>query len=75
MMGKSRFNIKVPGLVESASDVFDIPVKQNGEGVVTLGDIAKIKRSFKDASSFTRVNGEPAISLEVVKTHRYQYHR
>ena len=65
--GQSRFNIKVPGLVESASDVFDIPVKQNGEGVVTLGDIAKIKRSFKDASSFTRVNGEPAISLEVVK--------
>ena len=65
--GQSRFNIKVPGLVESASDVYDIPVKQNGEGVVTLGDIANIKRSFKDASSFTRVNGEPAISLEVVK--------
>ena len=65
--GQSRFNIKVPGLVENASDVFDIPVKQNGEGVVTLGDIAKIKRGFKDASSFTRVNGEPAISLEVVK--------
>ncbi|MCF6320347.1 MAG: efflux RND transporter permease subunit [Rhizobiaceae bacterium] len=65
--GQSRFNVKVPGLVESGIDVYNIPVRQNGEGVVTLGDVAKIKRTFKDASSFTRVNGEPAISIEVVK--------
>ncbi len=65
--GQSRFNVKVPGLVESGRDVYDIPIKQSGDGVVTLGDIATIKRNFKDASSFTRVNGEPAISIEVVK--------
>jgi multidrug efflux pump len=65
--GESRFNIKVPGLVETGLDVYNIPIKQNGDGVVTLGDIATIKRTFKDASSFTRVNGEPAISIEVVK--------
>lgn len=65
--GQSRFDIKVPGLVENGADVFSIPVKQNGEGVVKLGDVAKIKRTFKDASSFTRVNGQPAISIEVVK--------
>ncbi len=65
--GQSRFNIKVPGLVETGRDVFEIPVKQNGEGVVTLGDVTTIKRTFKDASSFTRVNGEPAISIEIVK--------
>jgi multidrug efflux pump len=65
--GNARFNIKLPGLVENAFDVFAIPIKQSGEGVVTLGDIAEIRRTFKDASSFTRVNGQPAISLEVVK--------
>ena len=65
--GQSRFNVKVPGLVETAFDVNNIPIKQSGDGVVTLGDIATIKRTFKDASSFTRVNGEPAISIEVVK--------
>ena len=65
--GQSRFNVKVPGLVETGLDVYNIPVRQNGNGVVTLGDVAKIKRNFKDASSFTRVNGEPAISIEVVK--------
>lgn len=65
--GNARFNIKLPGLVETAFDVYSIPIKQNGEGVVTLGDVAEIRRTFKDASSYTRVNGQSAISLEVVK--------
>ena len=65
--GTGRFNLKVPGLVESAADVYAIPIKQNGEAVITLGDVAEIRRTFKDASSFTRVNGEPAIALQVVK--------
>ncbi len=65
--GSGRFNLKVPGLVESAKDVYEIPIKQNGEAVVTLGDVSEIRRTFKDHSAYTRVNGEPAISLEVVK--------
>ncbi|TYC63377.1 efflux RND transporter permease subunit [Rhodobacterales bacterium] len=65
--GKGRFNVKVPGLVENIQDVYSLPLKQSGEGVVTLGDVAEIRRTFKDASSYTRVNGSPAISLQVVK--------
>ncbi|MGI9401781.1 MAG: efflux RND transporter permease subunit, partial [Rhizobiaceae bacterium] len=65
--GQARFNIKLPGLLENAFDVYSIPIKQNGEAVVTLGDIAEIRRTYKDPSSFTRVNGQPAVSLEVVK--------
>ncbi|MCB1462981.1 MAG: efflux RND transporter permease subunit [Nitratireductor sp.] len=65
--GQSRFNLKLPGLVENATDVYSIPIKQNDEGVVTLGQVAEIRRGFKDASTYTRVNGEPAVSLEIVK--------
>ncbi len=65
--GNGRFNVKVPGLVESAQDVFAIPIKQSGEGVVTLGEVAEIRRTFKDPSTFTRVNGQPAISIQVTK--------
>ena len=65
--GTGRFNIKVPGLVETAADVFSIPIKQQEEAVVTLGDVAQIKRTFKDPTEFTRVNGEPAVSLEITK--------
>ncbi len=65
--GKGRFNVKVPGLIESAKDVFSIPIKQNGEGVVTLGDISTIKRTFKDPTTITRVNGKAAISIDISK--------
>lgn len=65
--GKGRFNVKVPGLVENAGDVYTLPVKQNAEGVVTLGDLAEIRRTFKDPTSFTRVNGQPAIAIAVKK--------
>lgn len=65
--GQARFNVKLPGLVESAVDVFSIPIKQSGEGVVTLGQVADIRRTFKEASSYTRVNGQQAMALEVIK--------
>lgn len=65
--GSGRFNVKVPGLIETAQDVYSLPIKQNGEGVVTLADVAEIRRTFKDASGFTRINGKPAIAISVVK--------
>ncbi|WP_417668054.1 efflux RND transporter permease subunit [Roseibium sp.] len=65
--GKGRFNVKVPGLIENAQDVYALTIKQSGEGVVTLGDVAEIRRTFKDASTYTRVNGRPAIALNVTK--------
>ncbi|WP_306256669.1 efflux RND transporter permease subunit [Pararhizobium sp. IMCC21322] len=65
--GRGRFNVKVPGLIETAQDVYSLPIKQNGEGVVTLSDVAEIRRTFKDPSGFTRINGKQAIAISVVK--------
>lgn len=62
-----RFALKVPGLVEDAKDVTQIPIRQIGDAVITLGDVAEFRRTFKDASSITRVNGKPAIAIAVVK--------
>jgi len=65
--GQGRFNVKVPGLFESREDVMGLAVKSSGEGVVTLEDIAEIRRTFKDADSYARFNGGPAIVIEVTK--------
>ena len=65
--GQGRFNVKVPGLLENAADVYSLPIKRNGDGMVTLADVADIRRTFVDQSQFTRVNGKPAITLGVVK--------
>jgi multidrug efflux pump len=65
--GKGRFAIKVPGLFESVSDIASMPVKIDGDSVITLGDIAEIRRGFKDPETFARVHGNRAVALEVSK--------
>ncbi len=65
--GQGRFSINVPGLFESAGDVLDLPIKVSGDGVVTLADVTEIRRTFKDARSFARLNGERAVALEITK--------
>jgi len=65
--GKGRFSLKVPGLFESVRDIVNMPVKVDGDAVVTLGDIGEVRRGFKDPKSFARVDGKTAIALEVSK--------
>ncbi|MEM9223123.1 MAG: efflux RND transporter permease subunit [Pseudomonadota bacterium] len=65
--GEGRFTVKVPGLIEEPEDVYNMVVKEDASGVVTVGDIAEVRRSFKDHNKFTRVNGKPAITINVVK--------
>ena len=63
--GTGKFNIEVPGIFETAEDVYNIPIKVTRDAVVTLSDIGEIKRTFKDYSSFAKVNGKDAITLEI----------
>lgn len=65
--GLGRFSLKVPGLLDSLQEIKDLPVRTNEDAVVRLGDIAEVRRSFKDAKTFARVGGNPALALEVSK--------
>ncbi|WP_349370309.1 efflux RND transporter permease subunit [Salinarimonas sp.] len=62
-----RFAVKVPALIETAQDILDFPIAASGDAVVRLGDVAEVRPTFKDADSITRINGKPAIVLEVSK--------
>ena len=62
-----RFAVKVPALIEQPADVLKIPVAATQTAVVTLGDVAQVKPTFKDPISVTRVNGRPAMTIEVSK--------
>jgi multidrug efflux pump len=64
---EGRFAVKVPSVIEEARDIFDIPVKTDGSTVVTLADIATIRRTFKDRVSYARVNGKQTISIGITK--------
>ena len=65
--GAGRFSVKVPGLFETAKDVLEIPIKNNGDAVVTLRDITDVRRTFWDATSFARLDGRPTVALEIQK--------
>ena len=65
--GQGRFSVKVPGVFDSVRDIMKLPVKAEGDAVITLGDIASVRRTFRDAEGFARVNGHPALALEVSK--------
>ena len=66
--GQGSFSIKVPGLIEDADDdIRALPVRNNAEGSITLGDVASVRRTFKDATGYSFINGKKAIAIEVRK--------
>jgi multidrug efflux pump len=65
--GAGRFAVKVPGLLEDMDDILDLPLSVNGDAVVRFRDVAEVRRTFKDPEQFARVDGQPAVAIEVSK--------
>ena len=65
--GQGRFAIKVPGLIENVNDILNLPVKVNDNAKVTFRDLTSVRRTFRDRDTVARVNGQPAVSLEISK--------
>jgi len=65
--GLGRFSVKLPGLIENYQDLYNLPLRATNDGVVKLGDVAEIRRTFKDSEGITLVDGKQAISIELNK--------
>jgi len=64
---QGRFGIKVPALIETTEDIRNLPIRFTADGVITLGDVADIRRTFKDADGFSTINGQKTIAVDVRK--------
>ena len=64
---QGKFSVKIPSSFDEPQDVYNLPVKTNGDRVVTLGDLAEIKLTFEDREGTARFNGETTVALQVVK--------
>ncbi|MDH3440462.1 MAG: efflux RND transporter permease subunit, partial [Gammaproteobacteria bacterium] len=64
---EGRFQVKVPGVFETAEDILEMPIKAVGNRVVHFRDVAEVRRTYKDAESVARLNGNPALAIEVVQ--------
>lgn len=65
--GQGSFSVKLPGLIETQDDLFELPIAANTQGVLTLSDIAEVRRTFKDAERYSFANGQRSISINVEK--------
>ncbi|WP_019276905.1 efflux RND transporter permease subunit, partial [Vibrio coralliilyticus] len=65
--GYGRFSVKVPSVFNSLKDVLELPVKVDGKQVITFGDVATVRRAFRDPESYARLDGKSAIVLDVKK--------
>lgn len=65
--GAGRYPVKVPGLFKTYNDILDMPIKSVEGRVITFRDVGTLRRSYKDPTGFARMNGEPAVTLEVSK--------
>ena len=62
-----RFSVKAPGVVKEREDLMAIPLRANGDRVITIADVAEVRRTFVDRQGYALFNGEPAIGIELSK--------
>ena len=62
-----RYAIKVPSLLETAEDVANLPVVSTPTATVRVRDIATILPTLKEPQTVTRLDGRPAVAIEVSK--------
>ncbi|TNJ40858.1 efflux RND transporter permease subunit [Phaeobacter sp. B1627] len=64
---QGSFSVKIPSSFDSVEDIYGLPVKTNGDRVVTLGELAQINFTFEDREGTARFNGADTVALQVVK--------
>src|SRR3974390_52655 len=65
--GHGSFEVKVPAVLDKPQDVLALPIRSTPDATVTLGDVAQVHKTFYDPTSYVRMNGQPAIALDVTK--------
>ena len=63
--GAGRIGIVVPGTIQDRRDVLATAVRSQGSTVITVADVAEVREGFVDPDSFSRINGEQALTVEV----------
>lgn len=66
-VGEAKYLMRVPGELKTPDELEDLVVKQGDVGVVYLRDLAEIRDGFKPVSTYSRLDGEPSVTLTIAK--------
>ncbi|MBX3125490.1 MAG: efflux RND transporter permease subunit [Polyangiaceae bacterium] len=65
--GSANFLVRVPGEFKAPSEIDEVAIKRVGDRPVFVRDVARVVDGFADQSTYSRMNGQPAVSLAVSK--------
>ena len=65
-----KFQVRIPGEFQLASDLRDILLVADRGAPVFLRDVATVRDTYKDVTSISRLNSQTCISVEVKKRNR-----
>ncbi len=66
--GSGRIGVSIPGTIQSVADVLVMPVQVTDNAVVRVQDVAEVRQTFQDPTSFARIEGQRTIGLDISKT-------
>ncbi len=65
--GGSNFLVRVPGEISKPAEIEGVGIKRIGDRPVFVRDVAKVVDGFEDATTYSRMDGAPAVSLAISK--------
>jgi len=66
-MGKTLRSVRTIGEFKSIDEIRHIILKQDPTQIVYLKDVAEVIDGFEDKKTYARLNGEPVVTLAIVK--------
>lgn len=66
-LGKDQRSVRIQGEFDRVEEMRDIVIKHEGGNIVHLSDVAEVKDSYADRESYARLDGDPVVSLDVIK--------
>lgn len=67
LAGDFRRSLRIAGEFTSPKQIEDVIVKDENQNIVYVRDVAKVEDSYKDRTSYSRLDGEPVVTLGIVK--------
>ncbi|MEQ9262946.1 MAG: efflux RND transporter permease subunit [Owenweeksia sp.] len=67
LLGNTRRSIRTDAEFENIDQIRNIIVKHENNNIVYLKDVAEVAFTYKELESLARLDGEPVVSLNVIK--------
>jgi len=65
--GDSNYLLRVPGEFATSADVEGVAIKRKGDAPVFVRDVSRVVEGFAEIDSYSRMNGQAAVTLSVTK--------